>query len=64
MKKIEGFHNVDTVVTTLRTAIQNNEFSLMAARLDRQERDMASLIRAQQDAAFEESLKADQEKER
>ncbi|KAH7637024.1 FAS-associated factor 2 [Dermatophagoides farinae] len=64
MKKIEGFHNVDTIVATLRTAIQNNEFSLMAARLDRQERDMASLIRAQQDAAFEESLKADQEKER
>lgn len=64
MKKMEGFHNVDTVVATLRTAIQNNEFSLMAARLDRQERDMASLIRAQQDEAFEESLKADQEKER
>jgi len=51
-------------LSALRTAIANNEHSLIATRVDRAERQMASLIRAQQDAAFEESLKADQEKER
>ncbi|KPM08746.1 FAS-associated factor 2-B-like protein [Sarcoptes scabiei] len=64
MKKIEGFQTLDSILSQLQTAINNNVYSLMAARLDRQERDMASLIRAQQDAAFEESLKADQAKDR
>lgn len=65
MKKVEAAgQSLAATLTTLRSAIANNEHSLIATRVDREERQMASLIRAQQDAAFEESLRADQEKER
>lgn len=64
MKKIEGAQTLESVISKLKSAIDNNVYSLILARMERQERDMASMIRAQQDAAFEESLRADQEKER
>lgn len=64
MKRVEGFYNLTTLTTILKTAIANNEASLIATRVDREERQAANLIRAQQDAAFEESLRVDREKER
>lgn len=62
--RIEGPQTVDGLLTKLRRAISENEGSLITVRLEREERMMNQLLRAQQDEAFEESLRADQEKER
>lgn len=64
MRKLEGTFELDVCLAQLKLAMANNEYSLIAARVDREERNMAHLIRAQQDVAFEESLRQDQEKER
>lgn len=64
MKKVEGYASLANLTAILKSAIANNEASLIAARVDREERAAANLIRAQQDAAFEESLRVDREKER
>ena len=64
MKRIEGYYDLVPFLNILKEAMVNNEYSLIAARLDREERNMSTLIRAQQDADFEESLRVDQEKER
>ena len=42
--------------------MSDNETSLIAARADREERDFTQTLRREQDAAYLESLKADQEK--
>ncbi|XP_041360810.1 FAS-associated factor 2-like [Gigantopelta aegis] len=63
--KIEGLI-VDTgdLVTRLENIMRDNEGSLIAARADREERSFNQTLRLQQDEAYLESLKADQEKER
>jgi FAS-associated factor 2 len=48
----------------LQKAIEDNERSLVLARLEQQERNMNQILREEQDQAYQESLKADQEKER
>lgn len=48
----------------LQQGIEDNEASLVAARADRHELTMNQQIRRDQDLAYEESLKADQEKEK
>ena len=42
--------------------MEENEASLIAARADRDERSFNQSLRQEQDAAYEESLKADREK--
>lgn len=64
IKKIEGFYNVIPLIGILQGAMSNYEFAMVAARSERQERQMAHLLRQQQDEAFQESLRADQEKEK
>lgn len=48
----------------IQQGIEDNEGSLVAARLDRQERSMNQLLRQEQDEAYLESLRVDREKER
>ncbi|KAK2164587.1 hypothetical protein LSH36_61g01015 [Paralvinella palmiformis] len=44
--------------------MEDNEAALVAARIERQERNFNQILREEQDAAYLESLRADQEKER
>ncbi|GFY66299.1 FAS-associated factor 2 [Trichonephila inaurata madagascariensis] len=62
--RLEGPTDPDVLIRRLRLIMNDNEASLIAARLERQERSMTQTIRQQQDEAYKESLKADQEKER
>lgn len=55
---------VDEVMACLIRAVDNNEPSLIAARSDRQQRSASIALREQQDKAYLESLRQDQEKER
>jgi FAS-associated factor 2 len=64
IRKFEGKQNLDSLLNQLRKSIEDNESSLIAARLEREERNMNQLIRKQQDEDFAESLRADQEKEK
>ncbi|KAI8764604.1 FAS-associated factor 2-like isoform X1 [Biomphalaria glabrata] len=52
------------LVARLEQVIAENESSLVAARADRAERSFNQTLRQQQDEAYLESLKADQEKEK
>ena len=47
----------------MRAIVSDNEAFLVAARADRQERSFNQILRQEQDLAYLESLKADQEKE-
>lgn len=47
----------------MQTIIADNEAFLVAARADRQERSFTQALRQEQDQAYEESLRADREKE-
>ncbi|GFT68579.1 FAS-associated factor 2 [Nephila pilipes] len=62
--RLEGPTDPDVLIRRLRLIMNDNEASLIAARLERHERSMTQTIRQQQDEAYKESLKADQEKER
>ncbi|KAG8193802.1 hypothetical protein JTE90_029536 [Oedothorax gibbosus] len=62
--RLEGPTEPEILVRRLRLIMNDNEASLIAARLERHERSMTQTIRQQQDEAYKESLKADQEKER
>jgi len=64
IRKFEGRQPIQVLLSELRKSIQDNESGLIAARLEREERSMNQLIRQQQDEAFAESLRADQEKDR
>ncbi|RWS09369.1 FAS-associated factor 2-like protein [Dinothrombium tinctorium] len=64
IKKFEGKTFVERLLSQMQQSIEDNEGSLVAARLERQERSLNHIIRQQQDEAYLESLKADQEKER
>ncbi|KAL0275366.1 UNVERIFIED_CONTAM: hypothetical protein PYX00_003230 [Menopon gallinae] len=52
------------LVRRLRMVIKDNEICLIAARAERMERSFNQTLRAQQDEAYQQSLLADQEKER
>lgn len=62
--RLEGFNDSITLLERLQTIIHENEFCLVQARNDRVERSFTQTLRAQQDEAYQESLRADQEKER
>lgn len=59
-----GYVEPDELLNRLQTIVISNEASLIAARADRIERSFNQTLRRQQDEAYEESLRADQEKER
>ena len=56
--------NRESLLTRLKRSIEENELSLITARLEREERNMTHLLRQEQDQAFLESLEVDKEKER
>ncbi|XP_020605014.1 FAS-associated factor 2-like [Orbicella faveolata] len=62
--RMEGLMNVDRYVSHLARLIEDNEPALVVARADRQERTQAQQLRDEQDEAYYESVRADQEKER
>lgn len=64
MGRLEGDCTPEELLTRMRRVVSDNERWLNAARHERLERSMTQTLRAQQDVAYEESLKADQEKER
>ncbi|XP_054158133.1 FAS-associated factor 2-like [Oppia nitens] len=64
VRKFEGRIHLDTLLAQLKSTIEDNETNLIAARLEREERIMNQLLRQEQDEAYEDSLRADQEKDR
>lgn len=62
--RMEGDCSSSELLSRMRRVVGENERWLNAARHERLERSLTQTLRAQQDFAFEESLKADQEKER
>lgn len=64
MARLEGDCPADELLRRLRTVVDDNDVWLSQARADRLERSLTQSLRQQQDEAYEQSLKADQEKER
>ncbi|XP_071451650.1 FAS-associated factor 2 [Hetaerina americana] len=62
--RLEGAAGPQELIATLQELMSENEASLIAARADRNERSFTQTLRRQQDEAYEESLRADREKER
>ncbi|KZC06971.1 PREDICTED: FAS-associated factor 2 [Dufourea novaeangliae] len=62
--RMEGTPSPSDVISRLQAIIDHNEINLIQARQDRAERSAAQSLRQQQDQAYEESLRADQEKDR
>jgi FAS-associated factor 2 len=63
VRRFEGKTTVERLLSQIDSGISANEHSLVAARSERNERSMNQQIRNEQDEAYLESLKADQEKE-
>lgn len=61
--RIDGFIGPENLLQRLQTTISDNEAFLVAARADREERSFNQALRQEQDQAYLESLRADQEKE-
>lgn len=64
MGRMEGDCDAEELITRMRRVVSDNERWLNAARHERLERSFNQTLRAQQDVAYEESLRADREKER
>ncbi|XP_055710128.1 FAS-associated factor 2 [Phlebotomus papatasi] len=64
MGRMEGDCSAEELLRRLQTVVTDNEVYLSQARADRLERSLTQSLRKQQDEAYEQSLKADQEKER
>ncbi|KAK9885214.1 hypothetical protein WA026_010718 [Henosepilachna vigintioctopunctata] len=62
--RVEGFHDSDTLLQRLASIVMDFEINLVQARAQRFEASLNRSIRATQDEAYQESLRADQEKER
>ncbi|KAI8052903.1 hypothetical protein BDF22DRAFT_733809 [Syncephalis plumigaleata] len=62
--RLDGITNVDVIITRLQRAIDRYEGQLEAARAERRQREVNRMLREEQDAAYQASLRADQEKER
>ncbi|KAL5015363.1 hypothetical protein ScPMuIL_009633 [Solemya velum] len=62
--KIEGPIGSEELTARLDRVMMENDASLIAARADREERNFNQSLRQEQDVAYLESLRADQEKER
>lgn len=59
-----GWSDAAAFVDKLRGVVNDHEASIVAARAEREERAMNQNIREEQDAAFRETLRQDQEKEK
>ncbi|KAG7161350.1 FAS-associated factor 2-like [Homarus americanus] len=62
--RLEGPSSPDQLTTQLQALVRDNEAHLVVARAERQERELTAALRLQQDEDYQESLRADQEKER
>lgn len=62
--RLEGPVEPDELIARLQTIVADNEVALIAARAERVELNFNQTLRQQQDQAYLESLRADQEKER
>lgn len=62
--RVEGSVATGPLVERLEALISDNEAFIVAARHEREERSMNQFIREEQDRAFQETLRQDQEKER
>ncbi|OWF50061.1 FAS-associated factor 2-like [Mizuhopecten yessoensis] len=62
--RIEGPVDGQELTEKLERVMTDNETSLIAARAEREERNFTQTLRREQDEAYLESLRADQEKER
>lgn len=62
--RVEGAIDPDPLVERLEAIVRDNEAFIVAARMEREERTINQNIREEQDAAFQETLRQDQEKER
>ncbi|KAM7351331.1 fas-associated factor 2 isoform 1-T2 [Cochliomyia hominivorax] len=64
MGRFEGDCIADELVNRLQSVINSNDVWLSQARADRLERNLTQTLRQQQDEAYRQSLRADEEKER
>ncbi|XP_040575186.1 FAS-associated factor 2 [Lepeophtheirus salmonis] len=62
--QVEGYVEPMSLISRLEAIIADNEAFVVTARLDREERNITQSLRQEQDAAFQESLRLDQERER
>lgn len=60
--RIEGLADVSTIIRRFDTMIQRYGGAINRLRMERDQRDMERRLREEQDRAYLESLKADQEK--
>lgn len=61
--RIEGYHGPEETLRRIQAIMNDNEAFLVVARADRQERNFTQALRQEQDEAYQESLRADREKE-
>merc|ERR1712001_738751 len=62
--RVEGNMNLEALTDRLEVVIRDNEAYIVAASAERAERNINAEIRQEQDAAFQETLRLDQERER
>ncbi|XP_071523686.1 FAS-associated factor 2 isoform X2 [Panulirus ornatus] len=62
--RLEGPSSPDHLTSQLQALVRENEAHLVVARAERQERELTAALRLQQDEDYQQSLRADQEKER
>merc|ERR1712020_97004 len=62
--RVEGHMNLEALTERLEVVIRDNEAYIVAASAERAERNINAEIRQEQDAAFQETLRLDQERER
>nr|CAG4645023.1 EOG090X0B12 [Leptodora kindtii] len=61
--RVEGFLPPDRFLQRVQAIVSDNEAFLIAVRADREERSFNQALRQEQDEAYQESLRADREKE-
>lgn len=62
--RVEGLMETEALCERLEVVIRDNEAYIVAASAERAERNINAEIRQEQDAAFQETLRMDQERER
>ena len=58
--RVEGHVAAEPLIERLEALFRDNEAFIVAARHDREERNMNQYIREEQDRAFQETLRQDQ----
>ncbi|KAI9591464.1 thioredoxin-like protein [Syncephalis fuscata] len=62
--RLDGIMDVNIIINRLQRVVDRYEGQLEAARAERRQREINRILREEQDAAYQASLRADQEKER